>query len=405
MVKRDEKAPSVPPLASEELLLLELLLRLLPQLKLQITHQTSRSPQVKVPIYQKTFPQDIYAALREMTASLVQLKADMRFLQTQEPAAQQKTEVDKLKQQQLEQAAQQKTEVDNLKQQQLEQAAQLKTEVDKLKQQLQEQAAQQKTEVDKLKTEVDKQKTEVEKLKTELEKLNKQQLEQAAQQKTEVDKQKTEVDKQKTEVDKLKQQQLEQAAQQKTEVDKLKQQQIEQAAQLKTEVDKLKQQQLEQAAQQKTEVDKLKTEVDKLKQQLQVRQVAFSASLVVAGISRIGPVPSETTLIYKYVPTNIGNAYNSNSGVFTAPVRGAYHFEWHFNGDTSQGSAGWLVKKSEKVFAVFEQQGTGFMSASNGVTLLLEVGDVVFVRLTAGSVVFDNFNHHTTFSGHLLFTM
>uniref|UniRef100_A0A8C9XI96 Complement C1q-like protein 4 n=1 Tax=Sander lucioperca TaxID=283035 RepID=A0A8C9XI96_SANLU len=118
----------------------------------------------------------------------------------------------------------------------------------------------------------------------------------------------------------------------------------------------------------------LKTEVDKLKQQLQVRQVAFSASLVVAGISRIGPVPSETTLIYKYVPTNIGNAYNSTTGVFTAPVRGAYHFEWHFNGDTSQGSAGWLVKKSEKVFAVFEQQGTGFMSASNGVTLLLEVG-------------------------------
>ncbi|KAF1378068.1 hypothetical protein PFLUV_G00185750 [Perca fluviatilis] len=149
----------------------------------------------------------------------------------------------------------------------------------------------------------------------------------------------------------------------------------------------------------------LKTEVNKLKQQLQVRQVAFSASLVVEGESRTGPFPSETTLIYKYVPTNIGNAYNSNTGVFTAPVRGAYHFEWHFAGDNSRGSAGWLVKNSQKVFAVYEQQGTGFLGVSNGLTLLLEVGDVVFVRLVATSVVFDNFNHHTTFSGHLLFPM
>ena len=91
--------------------------------------------------------------------------------------------------------------------------------------------------------------------------------------------------------------------------------------------------------------------------------------------------------------------------MFTAPVRGAYHFEWHFAGDNSRGSAGWLVKNSQKVFAVYEQQATGFLGVSNGLTLLLEVGDVVFVRLAASSVAFDNFNHHTTFSGHLLFPM
>ncbi|TDH05342.1 hypothetical protein EPR50_G00143600 [Perca flavescens] len=183
-----------------------------------------------------------------------------------------------------------------------------------------------------------------------------------------------------------------------------------QAAQLKTEVDKLKQQlkALEQCLKKTVSVfaeqsEQQKTEVDKLKQQTQVQQVAFSASLVVAGESRIGPVISDTTLIYKYVPTNIGNAYNSNTGLFTAPVRGAYHFEWHFAGDNSGGSAGWLVKNSQNVFAVYERQASGFMSASNGVTLLLEVGDIVFVRLAATSFVFDNLNHHTTFSGHLLF--
>ncbi|XP_039633686.1 complement C1q-like protein 2 isoform X1 [Perca fluviatilis] len=248
---------------------------------------------------------DIYAALRELTASLVQLKVDMATGQ-----------------------------------------AQLKSEVDK-----------QKTEVDKQKSEVDKQKSEVDKQKTEMDK-----------QKTEMDKQKTEVDKQKTEMDK-----------QKTEVEK-----------------------------QKTEMDKQKTEVDKLKQQQQVRQVAFSAALVTTkGQSNIGPFPTHTTLIFKHVPTNIGNAYNPNTGVFTAPVKGAYNFEWHVGalGDNSHGSAVVLVKNTENVFIAWEQQKDGFMSSSNGVMLLLEVGDIVFVRLWVGHLAYDNGNHQTTFSGFLLFPM
>ncbi|KAF1378075.1 hypothetical protein PFLUV_G00185880 [Perca fluviatilis] len=171
--------------------------------------------------------------------------------------------------------------------------------------------------------------------------------------------------------------------------------QTQEQAQLKTEVDK-----------QKTEVDKLKTEVDKLKQQQIVQQVAFSASLHAgAGKSNPGPLPSDTTLIYKHVITNMGNAYNSNTGVFTAPVRGAYNFEWTVgaNGDNSHASGAVLVKNSENVLLAYENQAAGFMSSSKGITLLLEVGDVVFVRLWRDSVAYDNLNHHTTFSGHLLF--
>ncbi|XP_032365751.1 complement C1q-like protein 4, partial [Etheostoma spectabile] len=91
--------------------------------------------------------------------------------------------------------------------------------------------------------------------------------------------------------------------------------------------------------------------------------------------------------------------------VFTAPVRGAYHFEFHINSANSRSTAAFLVKNSENVFAAHKSQPAHFMSSSNGVTLLLEVGDKVFVRLAATSHVFDNFNHHTTFSGHLLFPM
>ncbi|KAF1384036.1 hypothetical protein PFLUV_G00138060 [Perca fluviatilis] len=139
------------------------------------------------------------------------------------------------------------------------------------------------------------------------------------------------------------------------------------------------------------------------KTKMNVQQVAFTAALMVAGESTIGPYPTPTTLIYEYVHTNIGNAYNPNTGAFTAPVRGAYHFELHFfaQGDGTYGSGGWLVKNSEDVLGAYEYQDAGVMSFSNGVELLLELGDVVFVRLRPNSKV----GFPTTFSGHLLFPM
>ncbi|XP_039634048.1 complement C1q-like protein 4 [Perca fluviatilis] len=152
----------------------------------------------------------------------------------------------------------------------------------------------------------------------------------------------------------------------------------------------------------------LKTEVEKLNQQQRVRQVAFSAALLPQDQQpTIGPLPTDTTLIYTYVITNIGNAYNSKTGAFTAPMRGAYNFEWTFGafGDNSHGSGGWLVKNSEYVFMAFEQQATGFMTTSKGATLLLEVGDVVFVRLMANTLAYADGSHHNTFSGFLLFPM
>ncbi|XP_032365491.1 complement C1q-like protein 2 [Etheostoma spectabile] len=143
-------------------------------------------------------------------------------------------------------------------------------------------------------------------------------------------------------------------------------------------------------AQLKAEVDKMKTEMDKMKEQPPATYWTCS----------LGHSPDLQTR-----PTNIGNAYNPTTGVFTAPVRGAYHFEFHINSANSRSTAAFLVKNSENVFAAHESQPAHFMSSSNGVTLLLEVGDKVFVRLAATSHVFDNFNHHTTFSGHLLFPM
>ncbi|CAJ1085519.1 uncharacterized protein LOC108891676 [Xyrichtys novacula] len=158
---------------------------------------------------------------------------------------------------------------------------------------------------------------------------------------------------------------------------------------------------------QKTEIDKLKTELDSLEQQFRVVQVAFSASLLASGSGTIGPFNTHTPLVFRHVVTNIGNAYNPNTGFFIAPVRGAYHFEFYIgaHGHASHASGAVLVKNGVHIFIAYEHQPSYYGSSSNGVTLLLEVGDVVFLRLWQNTIIFDNENHHSTFSGHLLFTM
>uniref|UniRef100_A0A3B3UB77 Cerebellin 10 n=1 Tax=Poecilia latipinna TaxID=48699 RepID=A0A3B3UB77_9TELE len=151
---------------------------------------------------------------------------------------------------------------------------------------------------------------------------------------------------------------------------------------------------------------KAKNQLEDLKREGEVKHLAFSASLLASGQGHTGPFNTEITLIFKHVVTNIGNAYNRETGLFTAPVRGVYHFEFHIFGHGSNNpTSAELVKNGEKVFMSWTSQPAGGQKASNGVSLLLEIGDVVFMRMWANSRIYDNQSHHTTFSGHLLFTM
>ncbi|XP_034551301.1 complement C1q-like protein 2 [Notolabrus celidotus] len=146
--------------------------------------------------------------------------------------------------------------------------------------------------------------------------------------------------------------------------------------------------------------------VEALRRDGEVKQVAFSASLLASGSGHVGPFNTLTPLVFRHVVTNIGNAYSPNTGFFIAPVRGAYHFEFYIGvgGHPSHGSGAVLVKNGGHIFIAYEHQTSGHMSSANGATLLLEVGDVVFLRLWQNTRIFDNGNHHSTFSGHLLFT-
>ncbi|KAK1899631.1 Collagen alpha-1(VIII) chain [Dissostichus eleginoides] len=66
---------------------------------------------------------------------------------------------------------------------------------------------------------------------------------------------------------------------------------------------------------------------------------------------------------------------------------------------------GEVKQNGENVCTAYEHQPSGAGSSANGATLLLEVGDVVFLRLWQNTQIYDNEHHPSTFSGHLLFTM
>ncbi|RXN38662.1 adiponectin-like isoform X1 [Labeo rohita] len=78
------------------------------------------------------------------------------------------------------------------------------------------------------------------------------------------------------------------------------------------------------------ELNALKNEVRILTSKNKERaQVAFSASLYGSvGFKNFGPHEEATTLVYDNVFTNIGEAYDKNTGIFTAPVKGVYFFNY-----------------------------------------------------------------------------
>ncbi|XP_058498193.1 multimerin-2-like [Solea solea] len=195
----------------------------------------------------------------------------------------------------------------------------------------------------------------------------------------------------------------------------LKQQDLVQAVKLrelevqKTQLNQVQQQVQEQAGELtavKVKTNVTENQVEALMRDREVKQVAFSASLLASGSGTTGPFNANTILVFRHVATNIGNAYSPNTGFFIAPVRGAYHFEFYIGAHgSSHPSAAVLVKNGQHIFSAHEHRPSHYGTSSNGATLHLEVGDVVFLRLRENSRIYDDGNHYSTFSGHLLFTM
>ncbi|ROL53447.1 Complement C1q-like protein 2 [Anabarilius grahami] len=145
--------------------------------------------------------------------------------------------------------------------------------------------------------------------------------------------------------------------------------------------------------------------LDEMNKKNEDREIAFSASVMESGSEYIGPFPTEITLTYRNVFTNIGNAYNPITGIFTAPLKGAYMFRISVHGYGPTHATVHIYKNGEKVVIAHDNKPQGLLNSSNGVVLILEVGDVVYVRLWSGNRIFDDQHNRNTFSGFLLFPL
>ncbi|XP_063046892.1 uncharacterized protein LOC134440693 [Engraulis encrasicolus] len=126
----------------------------------------------------------------------------------------------------------------------------------------------------------------------------------------------------------------------------------------------------------KTRLVAVETEVEDLEKAIRAApKVAFSAALN-EGYTEAGA--TSLNVVFGRVITNFGQAYSSVSGFFTAPL----------------------------VLGLSEHDSDGYFSyLSSGVTLELEVGDVINLVLPAGKRLYDDGWKYSTFSGFLLFPL
>jgi len=159
-----------------------------------------------------------------------------------------------------------------------------------------------------------------------------------------------------------------------------------------------------------TENAALQNEVSSLKRENSERpKVAFSAGLSEPGTTEIiGPFNADFPLVFKYVLANIGQAYNPDTGVFTVPVRGLYYFRFTVAEGRSNHRVGVKVYQNSRLILYMNdgmKGGWGYIHLSNALTIELQEGDVIYMKLAADNGLYDDHVYRNTFSGFLLFPM
>ncbi|XP_041670339.1 uncharacterized protein LOC121527446 [Cheilinus undulatus] len=156
----------------------------------------------------------------------------------------------------------------------------------------------------------------------------------------------------------------------------------------------------------KTRLSSIESAVEELQREnADLPKVAFSVGLTDVG--RIGPFNTEVTLKFTKVFTNINQAYNPTTGIFTAPVKGVYYIRfnaWDARQNNVMGVK--LFHNSKTMTHCYDSNDQyDYVNVSNAFVLQLEKGDVIYLVLRSNSSIWDDTNNRTTFSGFLLFVL
>ncbi|KAL4227203.1 hypothetical protein ACF0H5_012649 [Mactra antiquata] len=157
---------------------------------------------------------------------------------------------------------------------------------------------------------------------------------------------------------------------------------------------------------------KLEKRVDELEQMLKENirmrktpNIAFRSALG----NTVNAMNHGSSVVFDIVGLNNGNAYDSDTGKFTAPVNGVYLFSMKIGNPTSKPGNFALVKASShgKKFLEYAFGGhtSGWsMGGTTTVTQLVK-GDSVWVEGegTASGIFHGSWRMHTTFAGALLY--
>jgi len=109
-------------------------------------------------------------------------------------------------------------------------------------------------------------------------------------------------------------------------------------------------------------------------------------------------------VVFNSTYINVGNHFNTSTGLFTAPVDGLYSFSGsvYTNGSISQM---WLVVNGNRASATdYVQPSSGIFCMLGATSIHLIAGDTVGLHPYAGNATIDIIqnNNHSWFKGHLL---